>query len=119
MSDTVDVHDHPWASFGIILKNGYLEHLGDNEKCVSRDVGDFTCRKAKSFHRIQLLEGTAGDVWTLFGTFKRVRNWGFLVNKNWMPFDEYFASNGTLEAQTLPEQYSGIIFPTRIITCTN
>ena len=119
MSDAVDVHDHPWASFGFILKNGYLEHLGDNEKCVSRDVGDFTCRRAKSFHRIQLLEGTAGDVWTLFGTFKRVRNWGFLVNKKWMPFDEYFASNGTLEAQTLPEQYSGIIFPTKIITCTN
>ena len=49
----------------------------------------------------------------MFGTFKRVRNWGFLVNKNWMPFDEYFASNGTLEAQTLPEQYSGVIFPTK------
>ena len=58
--------------------------------------------------------GTAGDVWTLFGTFKRVRNWGFLVNKNWVPFDKYFASNGTLEAQTLPEQYSGIIFPTKV-----
>jgi hypothetical protein len=51
----------------------------------------------------------------LFGTFKRVRNWGFLVNKNWMSFDKYFASNGTLEAQSLPEQYSGVIFPTKVV----
>ena len=90
--------------------------LGDNEKCVRRVAGDFTCRKAKAFHRVELIEGTAGDVWTLFGTFKRVRNWGFLVNKNWMSFDKYFASNGTLEAQSLPEQYSGILFPTKVTT---
>ena len=36
--------------------------------------------------------------------------------KSWMPFDKYFASNGTLEAQSLPEQYSGILFPTKVTT---
>lgn len=115
MSDAVDVHDHPWASFGCILKNGYIEHIGDNEKSVRRVAGDVSCRSAKSLHRVELIKGTEGDVWTLFGTFKRVRNWGFLVNKEWIPFEDYFASNGTLEVQSLPEQYNGVILPTKVI----
>jgi len=113
MSDAINVHDHPWASFGVILKNGYYEYIGDNEKRVHRVAGNFTCRRARSFHRIELIEETVGDVWTLFGTFKRVRNWGFLVNKKWVPFNDYFKNNGTLAVQTLPEQYRGIIFPTK------
>jgi len=115
MSDAQDVHDHPWFSFGCILQNGYVEYLGDNEQSVRRIAGDCTCRGAKAFHRVQLISGTEGDVWTLFGTLKRTRNWGFLVNKEWVPFDEYFKSNGTYEVQSLPEQYSGVIFPKKMV----
>lgn len=114
MSDAKDVHDHPWASFGCILETGYMEHLGDNEKSVRRIAGDVSCRGAKDFHRVELLEGTEGKVWTLFGTLRRTRNWGFLVNKQWISFDEYFKSNGTYEVQSLPEQYSGVLFPKKV-----
>ena len=113
MSDAIDVHDHPWTSFGCILKTGYLEWIGDNEKCVYRIQGDWTCRKATAFHRVQLISGTEGNVWTLFGTLKRTRNWGFLVNKQWVPFDEYFKSTGTYEVQSFPGEYSGVLLPTK------
>ena len=116
MSDAKDVHDHPWISFGRILKTGYLEYLGDNEKCAYRLQGDWTYRNANAFHRVKLTSGTEGDVWTLFGTLKRTRNWGFLVNKEWVPFDEYFKANGTYEVQTLPEEYSGVILPTKKVS---
>lgn len=115
MSDAKDVHDHPWASFGCILKNGYIEHLGNNEQSKRRVAGDISCRGAKAFHRVELIKGTEGEVWTLFGTLKRVRNWGFLVNKQWIPFEEYFQSNGTFEVQSMPEEYKGIILPTKVI----
>ena len=115
MSDAKDVHDHPWASFGCILKNGYIEHLGNNEQSKRRVAGDFSYRKAKAFHRVELIKGTEGDGWTLFGTFKRIRNWGFLVNKQWIPFEEYFKSNGTFEVQSMPEEYRGIILPTKVV----
>ena len=116
MSDAVDVHDHPWTSFGCILKNGYIEHLGDNEKSVRRVAGNISYRNSKIFHRVELAKGTEGNVWTIFGTFKRVSDWGFLVDKTWVPFEKYFKSNGTLDVQTLPEQYHGLIFPTKVIT---
>jgi len=116
MSDAKDVHDHPWASFGCILETGYIEHLGDNQKYIRRLAGDFSYRSAKDFHRVELIKGTEGKVWTIFGTLKRTRNWGFLVNKEWVPFDEYFKANGTYEVQTLPEEYSGVILPTKKVS---
>ena len=115
MSDAKDVHDHPWASFGCILKNGYIEHLGNNEQSKRRVAGDFSYRGAEAFHRVELIKGTEGKVWTIFGTFKRSRDWGFLVNKQWTPFEEYFKSNGTFEVQSLPEEYKGVILPTKVI----
>jgi hypothetical protein len=115
MSDAIDVHDHPWASFGCILETGYTEHLGNNEKTVRRIAGDFSCRGAKAFHRVELITGTEGKVWTLFGTLKRTRNWGFLVDENWVPSDEYFKSNGTFEVQSRSDEYSGIVFPKKMV----
>ena len=115
MSDAQDVHDHPWTSFGRILKTGYLEVIGDNDHAIQRNAGDWSWRGAKSLHRVYLKPGTEGKVWTLFGTLKRVRKWGFIVNKQWVPFDEYFKSNGTFEVQSAPENYRGVILPKKVI----
>jgi len=115
MSDAQDVHDHPWTSFGRILKTGYLEVIGDNDHAIQRNAGDWSWRGAKSLHRVYLKPGTEGKVWTLFGTLKRVRKWGFIVNKQWIPFDEYFKSNGTFEVQSAPENYRGVILPKKVI----
>ena len=115
MSDAKDVHDHPWASFGRILKTGYLEVMSDNAYALQRNAGDWSWRGAKDFHRVYLKPGTEGKVWTLFGTLKRVRKWGFLVEREWIPFDEYFKANGTFEVQSAPEQYRGVILPKKVV----
>ena len=88
--------------------------MGNNAYAVQRNAGDWSCRKAKDFHRVYLAPGTEGDVWTLFGTLKRVRKWGFLVNREWISSDEYFKANGTFQVQTSNDQYRGVILPKKV-----
>ena len=115
MSDAKDVHDHPWASFGRILETGYLEVVGDNAYAIQRNAGDWGWRSSKAFHRVYIQPGTEGKVWTIFGTLRRVRKWGFLVNNKWVPSDEYFKSNGTFKVQTSQDQYRGVFLPRKVI----
>jgi hypothetical protein len=98
-SDPDDIHDHPWDSFGIILTKGYNETIPlstrltiqkgvevlepTGRQTFRRRPGFFKFRRAKDMHRIQLLPGTEGKVWTLFIRFKRTRPWGFWKNGTW------------------------------------
>lgn len=79
------LHDHPWASCGIILAGGYLEHLPNNI-VVERRVGDVIPREALHRHRVELhRDGDHNrEAWTLFLTAERTRDWGF-----WCPEERF------------------------------
>ncbi len=72
------LHDHPWASCGIILKGGYIEQLPTG--AVERQVGDVIVREPEHRHRVVLhrdAEGNPIPAWTLFLVGPRAREWGF------------------------------------------
>ena len=115
MSDAEAAHDHPWRSFGWILKNGYIEHLGpNNEDKAKREVGQFSTRNAYAFHRVELVKGTAGDVWTLFGTFKRFRDWGFNVDGVYTNWLVHMKNTGSLDTQSEHFEFTNGILPKRL-----
>ena len=130
MGDEGGLHDHPWFSFGRILACGYREHLCDavvdgrpvNEHIVERRPGDWGWRpagcatrdRAKGFHKVELREGEAGKVWTLFITGPRQTVWGFLDGSRWVSFSDYFKKDGTASKQATPDQYRGWFFPRKV-----
>lgn len=72
------LHDHPWDSIGIILRQGYTEVMP--EGTASRVAGDVIFRPALHRHRVVLARDEAGKpipAWTLFFVGQRVRDWGF------------------------------------------
>jgi hypothetical protein len=88
------LHDHPWWNISIILYGTYFEHMpknienwknGNREKIVKKRYPFIPVyRSAETIHRIELLknpDGTEKNVWTLFITGPKVRDWGF-----WCPF---------------------------------
>jgi hypothetical protein len=97
-SDPDDVHDHPWPYATLILKGGYYEwlpqfdHNGHKiaEICVWRGPGHFRVCSADSFHRIELDPNV--ECWTMFMPGPQKREWGFLVNNNWIQHEKYLES---------------------------
>jgi hypothetical protein len=96
-SDPDDVHDHPWPYFTIILRGGYWEWIPVfnirgakiHEYCVWRGPGSFRFASANSFHRIEL--DPEVECWTLFMPGIKQRDWGFLVQNQWVQWQEYLA----------------------------
>jgi hypothetical protein len=97
-SDPDDVHDHPWPYATLILKGGYYEWLPQfdhngckiAEICVWRGPGHFRVCSANSFHRIELDPDV--ECWTMFMPGPQKREWGFLVNNNWIQHEKYLES---------------------------
>ena len=95
-SDPDDVHDHPWPYFTIILWGGYYEWIPFFNECGElacevekwRGPGHFRFCSANSYHRIELKPGKT--CWTLFMPGKQKRDWGFLVNDEWIQHEQYF-----------------------------
>jgi hypothetical protein len=95
-SDPDDVHDHPWPYATLILKGGYYEHTPnfENGKMVGetkhwRGPGHFRICTPNSYHRVELKEGVTA--WTLFMPGPHKRDWGFLVNNNWIQNEQYMS----------------------------
>ena len=94
-SDPDDVHDHPWPYATLILKGGYWEWLPQfnnrgekiSEVAKWRAPGHFRICSANSYHRIELDPNVT--CWTLFMPGPQKREWGFLVNNQWIPNDVY------------------------------
>ncbi len=96
-SDPDDVHDHPWPYATLIIKGGYYEwvpQFNDQREKINevrhwRGVGHFRLRRATSYHRIEL--DPAVECWTLFMPGPRRKDWGFLVNNQWIQHEHYLA----------------------------
>jgi hypothetical protein len=68
------LHDHPWWSISIILKNSYYEVMPGG-LVVLREPGDIVFRRATALHRV-FLPRRAPCV-SLFIHGRRSRRWGF------------------------------------------
>ena len=112
LGDRGPLHNHPWPNSSLVLKTGYWEWMRDGKK-YWRSEGYSGNRGATTYHKVELEPGTAGNVWTLFTTGKRVRKWDFLDNNVPIPFDEFLKKEG-VENITLPEQYTNGLFPRKI-----
>ena len=96
-SDPDDVHDHPWPYATLILKGGYYEWIPEfdaagkmlGEKRHWRRPGHFRVCGADSFHRIEL--DPCVTAWTLFMPGPQKREWGFLVENQWINNNEYLS----------------------------
>ena len=94
-SDPDDVHDHPWPYTTLILKGGYWEWVPifDNkgkkmgEVQHWRGAGHFRTCSANSFHRIELDPNVT--CWTLFMPGPKQRDRGFLVQNQWIQWEQY------------------------------
>lgn len=87
------LHDHPWWSISFLLKGRAIEHYrNDIGACVIRIPWRFlpVFRKAKHAHRMEV----RGDVWTLFITGPKVREWGFHCPGGWVHWKEFVWGRG-------------------------
>lgn len=84
------LHDHPWNFISIMLKGEYVEFRSDGT-CkpvpTTRMAPAFAKRKAEDFHRLKLYKGVT--VWTLVIVGRRRRNWGFMTEDGWVPWQDY------------------------------
>ena len=86
-SDPDDLHDHPWPFITVILKGGYWEYTPKGK--FWRKPGYINWAASKSLHRVEL-DDNVKECWTLFIPGPQIREWGFVKNGVWMPFDKYF-----------------------------
>lgn len=132
LGDKGSLHDHPAASWGMILHTGYLERLCTHiengvtmgEYNVDRKPGDWSFRPAsvenhdnyEGFHKVKLRSpADAGEIYTLFIMEKRNNySWGFRSNEGaYIPFDQMNKLEATDKVQSSPDQYGYGWFPTR------
>lgn len=97
------LHDHPWINASILLRGAYYEHLQDGRRVLRRE-GAVYLRRPSTAHRVELLKGYRlrgidlppaeyeHPCWTLFITGPRVRAWGFLCPKGWVPWQQFTAA---------------------------
>jgi hypothetical protein len=111
LGDFGPLHDHPWDNHNTILQFGYNEHTPDG--VFYRPPGYVGKRKAEQPHSVELIPGSEGQVWTMFVTMKRRRKWYFHTENGPIEALEYMKQEGMI-SNSLPENYSNGIFPTRI-----
>ena len=98
MSDTAELHDHPWGFISLVVQGGYFEHRPDGKGGIRRrwrGVGSIAWRRATALHRVELA-ATVSPVYTLVLMFPRSRDWGFAEVDNtgvslWTRWDRYLA----------------------------
>jgi hypothetical protein len=115
LGDVPIMHDHPWDSANVILEGGYLEHVLEDgqERAYFRKPGYFGQRKAEDFHWVELMPGSSSHVWTVFGTFRRRKDWGFLTPEGYVDADEHFVRTGVDKVNQRGAHYKGWLFPVR------
>jgi len=83
------LHDHPWASWSILLWGHLIEVTADGEKRIWPLIPKF--RSAEYSHRL-ILKGRRAT--TLFYTGKKTREWGFHCPKGWVHWTKFTDAEG-------------------------
>ena len=79
------LHNHPWDFKSIVLKGAYIEKT---EKGIVRQTpGKFNSRNGNDFHKILRL--VTPVVYTLFIVTPVKREWGYLVDGQFIQHEEY------------------------------
>jgi hypothetical protein len=98
-----NLHNHPWADArGRILLGGYTEQrrieltLTSGQRVVMYPTdhyyrGDSTALLSTTYHTIVAIQPRT---WTLLSVGERIQDWGFLVDGQHVPYQEYFAQRG-------------------------
>jgi hypothetical protein len=86
------LHDHPWVNLSILLRGSYREHMpGDIVKLRKPwrpwAFWRMPMRKATALHAVELIGGK--QVWTLFITGPKIREWGFACPNGWRHWEEF------------------------------
>lgn len=79
-----DLHDHPWNWVTFMVKGAYYE---TTENCVKRvRAGMVNGHKAETPHKLTLI---SPEVWTIFITGGKFREWGFHTESGWVHWQDY------------------------------
>jgi hypothetical protein len=92
------LHDHPWRSIGVVIWGDISEVTLSGEKRLWPLVPKF--RSARYSHRLHLNSRTA---FTLFFTFPKEREWGFLCPNGWVHWKEFTDSSGQKKGAGCPD----------------
>ncbi|ELR99734.1 hypothetical protein [Gloeocapsa sp. PCC 73106] len=93
LSDPDDLHDHPWWYATLILKGGYWEITPQGR--FWRGPGHFRISQPRSLHRIEISADSPGS-WSLFIRGRKLRDWGFVKNGEWLDHRTYLESRKSL-----------------------
>lgn len=111
----VDVHDHPWSFWSLILKGGYVERRANTRKPGvqphrGRGLGSLRLMRLDEAHTITHLKGETS--WSLVVHGPTVRCWGFYVwsrrnaRWDWVESAEYADSERGLSRDLATEVHS-------------
>ena len=78
------LHDHPWRSVSVLLWGRLIEVTADGRRAIMPFWPKF--RSATDAHRLELHSKFA---LTLFFTFPKEREWGFLSSNGWTHWRDY------------------------------
>lgn len=92
------LHDHPWKSISILLWGNIREITESGQKRVWPIVPKF--RSADYAHRLVLESDKA---FTLFFTFPKEREWGFLCPKGWVHWRQFTDESGKQTGAGCPD----------------
>ena len=90
VSDEPQLHDHPWDWGALILKGGYWEHTPEGK--FWRGPGSIRFRKAEDLNWLELAKDKDGNnipCWSIFYMGKKKKDWGFMVDGNWVQHELY------------------------------
>ena len=92
------LHDHPWRSIGVVLWGNIREVTERGERRLWPFVPKY--RSACYAHRLRLNSRFA---YTLFFTFPKEREWGFLCPSGWIHWKEFSDATGQKKGAGCPE----------------
>ena len=80
-----DLHDHPWNFTSVMLSGFYAEVSPEYPNGRIYSAPCIIRRRADYPHRLIL----CAPVWTLVFSGPKIRDWGFLTEKGWIPWQRY------------------------------
>ena len=96
------LHDHPWWNVSIILKGSYNEMRfwepvpnRPGYRILHHPRWSVIFRSALTAHRLIVKDDS--NVWTLFITGPKVREWGFHCPKGWVVWTDFVNMDNTGE----------------------